>query len=675
MQFNKGIVGVLVVVMSLIAAVILGVVTNVESQTVNKDVEEYVADITGGFTADKEKSYTDYNPSKNYNGYTNTTVTNQYPVLYESAGYTNNYPISHRLDQITSTNLTAPSDFATTPTAYTAQIFYPGWDYTFRTYEAYSSNSNPDTLLYSETTYAVCASTYRDEYGGPISYTLPLRSILDECISEGTSLLGVSPEVIQIDIPATVMVKDIEYPYNYDIATMTGYYLSNNIWFIPSSDPPQGGVGRWYNNSTIRALGEDSAFNTNVLYSPEDNVCTISINGTPMYTGDPSNYKIVYGVPVATIKLTRETTPWGRQNGYEDSVWRSTENLGIDSPHFSVTYISDTITDFIDTRYGIGIRDSEEVIWNNEQQNGITSIAFSVWDETHKAFADTGNYSNTGVIRYYGTTSTDTFTISRSSGRTYVSLNGGSAIDLGIWTQVQLDIDNINGVLRAYPITPWNNFNNYSLEGTSVEIGTIMKNSLSSITWTANNSFRLQVTNTTVFFNTYGVVMINPYITITDLWPQYTRFMISLTKVATIGDAITLGNSTFPITDGAITVNGVNLPIPDIKLIYEKTDNDTWLITLSTEKDSTQITESNTTISLTGTWYFNAGFYDIVTKQVKENIWNPIYDWFAGNLFFWMAGFTLVGGILAWKLGYTDPLSILILIASEVILIIIGGAT
>ena len=77
---------------------------------------------------------------------------------------------------------------------------------------------------------------------------------------------------------------------------------------------------------------------------------------------------------------------------------------------------------------------------------------------------------------------------------------------------------------------------------------------------------------------------------------------------------------------------------------------------------------------MTGTWYFSAGFYNVVTKQVVERVWNPIYDWFAGNLFFWMAGFTLVGGIVSWKLGYADPLSILILIASEVILIIIGGA-
>ena len=168
--------------------------------------------------------------------------------------------------------------------------------------------------------------------------------------------------------------------------------------------------------------------------------------------------------------------------------------------------------------------------------------------------------------------------------------------------------------------------------------------------------------------------MIDPHITVSDLWPSYSRFMVALEKVATIGTSITLGNSTFPITDGTISVNGETLAVADLQLFYEK-DGTNWDITLSTDRSQTEITEPNTNISMEGTWYFNAGFYDIVTKQVKENVWNPIYDWYAGNLFFWMAGFVLIGGIISWKTGYADPMSILILIVSEVILITIGGTT
>lgn len=674
MGFDRGMAGVVVVVLALISSVMLCVVTNIESRDVTKELPEYVADITGGFTADREKSYSDYNPSKNYNGYSNTTVTNQYPILFESAGYTNNYPISHRLDEATSTNLTSPSDFTTIPTEYSEQVFYPGWDYVYRLYEAYSG-STPDTLLYNEVSYAVCAGTYKNEYGGPASYTMNLGSLLNETISDGTAVLGTTPSTIQIDIPATIVSRDIEYPYNEDIATMTSYYLTNNIWFTLSSSSPGTLSGSWYTKNNLIALGEDSEFNTNVIYSPSDNTCTISINGSPIYTGDPSNYKIVYGTPVAEIKLTRETTAWGRTNGYSDSVWRSTENLGVDSPHFTITYISETITDYIDTRYGVGIRDSETAIWTNEQQNGITSIAFSVWDDAHKAFTDVGNYSNTGIIRYFGTSNTDTFTVSRVSGRTYVSLNGSEAVDLGIWSQIQLDIDNINGIMKAYPISSWNNFNNYRLEGTSVEIGTIMKNSLSTITWTANNSFRLQVTNTTVFFNTYGVVMIDPYITITDFWPNYPKFMVSLSKVATIGDSITLGNTTFPITNGTIEVNDKTLAIADIKLTYENTGENQWTITLETDKASTQITESNTYMSLAGTWYFNAGFYEIVEKTVTERVWNPVYAFNLNLIVIFMAGFILLGGLLIYKMGYADMMSIVVLIVSEIILMVIGGTS
>lgn len=673
MGFDKGMAGVVVVILALMSSVMLCVVTNIESKDVTKELPEYVADITGGFSADKEKSYSDYNPSKNYNGYTNNTVTNQYPITFESVGYTNNYPITHRLDQATSVIIDSPEDFTSTATSIPT-VRHIGYSYKTEDNNGYYPGEY-SIPLYTESSF-IAGATTRGTSVTDTSYSKNLSDILSECMIDGTATLGTTPKTIQIQIPSTIKTQTNNMIYHYlEIdEEHTTMYVTNNIMIVPLNYSPST-VLEQYSIERLRVLGANSSFNTTILYSPLGNSCTVSINDVPIYTGPPSNYKMVYGTPGVYVSVSVNATGWGEENGYHDYSYSSMGPLyEAVSPNLSVNYFADTITDYIDTRYGVGVRNSEEVVWNNGQQNGVTSIAFSVWDNDDKTFTEDGDYLNTGVIRYYGSDSTDTFTVSRTSGRTYVSLNGNTAIDIGIWSQIQLNIDTINGVVTVVPISSWNNFNNYALSETSVTIGQIAKGSLSTITWVANNSFRLQVVNTTVFFNTYGVVMIDPSITISNFWPNYNKFMVALTKVATIGDSITLGNSTFPITDGSINVNGKNLAIPDIQLFYEKI-GDQWQITLSTDKESTQITESDTSISLAGTWYFNAGFYEVIRKTVTEREWNPAYAFNLNLIVIFMAGFILLGGFLIYKMGYADVMSIVVMVVSEIILIVIGGTS
>lgn len=674
MEFDKGMAGVLVVVLSLIASVLLGVVTNIDSEEVTKEVPEYVADITGGFTADRDKSYSEYNPSKNYNGYSNNTITNQYPVSYEPAGYTNNYPISHRLDEATSPTLSSPSDFTSTTTTI-GTIRHIGFSYNSVNTTGYLP-SEPTIPIYTENHYIGGAMT-RGTTASDVSYSKGLASILSECVADGTTVLGVTPSTIQIQIPSIIKSQSEYHMSHYGSISdpYTIFYVTNNIMVVPTNYTPNTVLDQ-YTYEKLRTLGVDSSFNTTILYSPSDNSCTVSINNVPVYTGNPANYKIIYGMPGAYASVTTDATGWGEENGFSDYFYGYTRTLtNVIAPQLSVDYFAETITDYIDTRYGIGIRNSEEVVWNNDQQNGVTSIAFSVWNETSKQFIDNGSYSDTATIRYYGTDDTDTFTVYRQSGRTYVSLNGNAPVDIGIWTQIQINIDNINGLLTVYPISFWNNFNNYDVGDMSVTVGALKKGTLDTIIWTADNSFRLQVVNTTVFFNTYGVVMIDPHINITDLWPNYSRFMIAFTKMATIGDSITIGNTTFPISEGTITVNGEKISVVDVQLTYEQKNDNEWDIIISSEKVRQKITEPNTYIALNGTWYFSTGFYNIITKTVTERSWNPIYIYDINLIVLFMAGFLVLGGIIIYKLGYADVMSIIIIVASEIILIVIGGAT
>lgn len=67
--FEKGAFGVVLVVMSLAASLLFGVVINVNSETVQKDVPEYVSDIRGLYEGESDQTYVDYNPAANFNGY------------------------------------------------------------------------------------------------------------------------------------------------------------------------------------------------------------------------------------------------------------------------------------------------------------------------------------------------------------------------------------------------------------------------------------------------------------------------------------------------------------------------------------------------------------------------------------------------------------------------------
>ena len=632
MQFNSGIVGVLVVVFALIASVILGVVTNVDSQTVNKDVEEYVADITGGFTAGREKSYSDYNPSNNYNGYTNNTYQNRFAVEFEPSRYVNNYPLTYSENPIV---------FDVMDT--TASNVSWGGSSTTLWYEIFGYRSVDTKANYESGTVVKCVK-FSDFLPDVMPSNTDHLKYIEFSISTAKDSNGHATNTASILTGPNRMIYDESYAW-----IITSRIFGNTISADYSKAPYSNGE-----NSPYYLLPRGSS-NTEMIKIRYD----VANDALAFYM---SNGDTITTSPAADVYVTGTHTI----HDYYDGDITTTSNI-------NVSYSYEDSTQYIDTRYGVGVRNGEEVEWYNKQQNGVVSIAFSVWDELTNTFTDTGSYLNTGVIQYYDSADSVTFSVSRSGGRTYIAINGNTPVDIGTWKQIQMDIDTIDGKIIAYPISTWDNFNNYTLTGTSVEIGEITKGNLERIVWTANDSFRFEVINTIVFFNSYGVVLIDPYITITDLWPGYTRFMVSFTKVATVGSQITIGSTTYPITDNHISVNGTSINVTDMEVYFEKDGND-WDLTFESEKNVAKTVENSTYIGMTGTWYFNAGFYNVVTKQVVERVWNPVYDWFAGNLFFWMAGFTLVGGIISWKLGYADPLSILILIASEVILIIIGGA-
>ena len=74
MEFNPGMLGVAIVVLSLISSCLFGVAINVNKESVQEEVDNYITDVTGLYaTSGKEKAYVEYNPASNFNGYSVTT--------------------------------------------------------------------------------------------------------------------------------------------------------------------------------------------------------------------------------------------------------------------------------------------------------------------------------------------------------------------------------------------------------------------------------------------------------------------------------------------------------------------------------------------------------------------------------------------------------------------------
>lgn len=703
MEFNRGMVGVLVVVLSLIASVGLGVVTNIESKTVTKEVENYVADITGAFESGKQQSYADYNPSQNFIGYTNNSDPNIYAVDTVETTVANNYPMTRYGDSATSSTYTDMQNFTGSHKARTSQISWYGdmgtyWNsgsigYGYQAKVGMAINgprTGPAKTQFTSEDIEVPNNVY--------SNAIPFSTLISQCLTEGDGLLSNLTDVY-ITIPVTVMKTTISVD-GYPEIVIGGspyvpgpskevLYASNNVMIMPTNGSWIGTGSYPYTPQILTQVGESNSFTIQVHYDRAKNLINATINDNVQIitNGNPANYSM-YFTSSPGVYVERDAREISGDSSLVHRYYDAyVENIPTTTTNVQVKYIEDIHKTYMDPRYGVGIWDGDDISWTNGQKNGETSIAFSVWNETTKEFTDAGlTYTTTATLRYYETETTDTITVTRNSGYTYVTLNGGTSINIGTWKQIQLNIDNVNGTLVAYPIPTWTNFNSYSIGETYVHIGTVTKADLRSISWAATNSLRLEVTNTKVFFNSYGVVMIDPHIIISDLWPNYQRFKLDFSKVATIGDSITIGDSTFKIVDTQLTVETTNeddeieyepigIDVTDMDMYYYQSEGQ-WNVTLVSGKNTYDLTVPNTSISLNGLWYFTTGFFSLVYKDVQERTWDPAsYNWFKGHVFFWMAGFVLLLGILAYKMGYLDGLSILILIATEFILVIIGGVT
>lgn len=273
---------------------------------------------------------------------------------------------------------------------------------------------------------------------------------------------------------------------------------------------------------------------------------------------------------------------------------------------------------YMDITKGINISAENigSVTWNNEYENGDIKLVF-------RAENTANNYSNTFIV------SGNNVAINYTGQRYYVSLNGGEAVDIGMWRSIVLDIDLTDGRLTAIPVRTFNSFSNVQLDSAHINIGNLVNaEPTTNIVWGAtSNSLRFGVYSTEVFLNTYGVVMVNPSLDITNYFTDLNNFYrLKLFNFSILGDSITINGVEGSIAGDSITFDdGVYLKLKEMNITYA--DGRVSIQDSHTSIDLGAI--ASNIVSMEGIWYFQTDLLKGFTtsKMVYEWDWNGfIFD-------------------------------------------------
>lgn len=255
---------------------------------------------------------------------------------------------------------------------------------------------------------------------------------------------------------------------------------------------------------------------------------------------------------------------------------------------------------------------------------------------------------------------------------------------IGKWSAAQIKINATDGSLSLTPISGTPNYTTPVEEnGTTYTWsewysgGAITQLTFSS----TGTSLRWGITSTTVFLDTYGVVMQDPSITISDYFPELTEWRLNFYSFAVIGQSITINNQTYAIDPSTHQINiivgedEISGVIQNISI--SKIEGELWFTFEDTGDAINLGTAISDTISFDGRWYMTTGLYEVAVGLESYYDWNLDGKWHAtgGQAIVMFLGLLSVGTIIAKGLYRISLKSFdgLILIMASLLSLIIGG--
>lgn len=279
----------------------------------------------------------------------------------------------------------------------------------------------------------------------------------------------------------------------------------------------------------------------------------------------------------------------------------------------------------------------------------------------------------------------------RSAGGLYVTINkyDGTAEtrNMGNWYSAQITINASEGWIAVTPIAGSGNpnfTNKIDLNDTTVIWdGWYNGENIGLLTFTSSgDSLRWSITDTSVFLNTYGIVMYNPSIDVTEYFPEMEEWRLNFFSFALVGDSVTINNQTFPVNTATQTITVIGTDgetvSGELSNVYITQENDHTYFSFANSKKTIDLGETvSNTVSFNGMWYFTTGLFDI-TQGTEQ-----FYDWqLDGNLHatvpqmclmfigVLIAALIVCKAILRFDIGAIDWI---ILISATVISLLIAG--
>ena len=269
--------------------------------------------------------------------------------------------------------------------------------------------------------------------------------------------------------------------------------------------------------------------------------------------------------------------------------------------------------------------------------------------------------------------------------------------DFGTWGSFIITVDTVNATVGYTKVMQFRTFSDYqeSITGTILSYGSQgdFSNQVTQslrITPVTDTVPRQQVVKTSVFLNTYGVVLRDPSLDIGTYFPEMEKMRLNFYSFALLGNSVTINGHTMNVTAPNITVYytsdvngkyiqdgpGDNVTEKSLELtnIFVTWDGEKCYLTFANENLTIDMgTYTDKTVSFSGMWYFASALYEPYTAQETsyEVDWWGSFNLSTFGIVF--AGLLIVGALLCKATIGGRTLDYVIVICASIVALIIAG--
>lgn len=362
----------------------------------------------------------------------------------------------------------------------------------------------------------------------------------------------------------------------------------------------------------VPSLNSEMSKKDYLIFDVANNLATVyTYDGTARYSGSPDDIGIFYYTNGTTYKGLYS---WRTDaNHYTSYNFYDMNDRPAPTINLTATIATPGTLKYADITKGYAIKttNTDYTVWNNNYQNGTINILFRANDVNQTYHNDLKILDNDIAVDF-------------ENNHFYVTLGTDERVDIGTWRNIILNVDLTNGYLSVVPVRTFNSFTNVIMDNTSIVIGELTGGgSTNIIKWApTSNSLMFNVYSTSVFMNTYGVVMVNPTINITNYFTDLNNFYrMRLFNFSVLGDSITVNGITADVVNNTITIDGQTVQLKEMAITYA--DGHAYISDSNASIDLGDI--SDNTISMAGAWYFETELQRGYTSQ------KMIYNWDWGD--------------------------------------------